>query len=326
MDTRRILKKVFYNPRFAAIGLLGISMVWGATFVMVADTMRQYPVFAYLGWRFFVATIAFFTIFTKPLIRSLRTLHKPSLHIALAAGVFLSLGYIFQTSGLLPAGQGGTTPARTAFITGLYVVLVPIGQFVFRRQRPRKGVIIGVIVAMTGLWFLSGLTLSSSGGSVWVWGDSMVLICACAYTAHMLVLGKADESYDTLLLTVIQLATVAVICAAMSVVTREHAGLPPTSSVWFSIVFCGVVASAFAFAIQTWAQQVMVPARAALILVLEPAFGGLFGWLIAGQVIWHEGVGAALMLGGMMLSELWGTHKSATAEPSLEGPAVIIED
>ena len=316
--------KLMQSPRLAAVGLLMVAMVWGATFVLTARTLESYPVFAFLGWRFLVATIAFAALFAKSLMRSLGNIHRPSLVTALFAGMLISLGYIFQTIGLIPAEAGGTTPARAAFITGFYVVLVPIGQFIFRGQKPRGGVILGVLFALAGLWFLSGLGLAT-GETYWVFGDTMVLICSLAYTGHMLVLGRADDSYDTLLITFIQLVMAMVICALMSVIAQEGAAFPVTSDLWFAIIICGVFASAFAFAVQTWAQQVMVPTRVALILVLEPAFGGLFGWMAAGFVIAHEFIGAALMLGGMLLSELWPSRKNS-AELSLEGPPVLVEE
>ncbi|MCL2025162.1 MAG: DMT family transporter [Coriobacteriia bacterium] len=270
--------------------------------------MTQYPVFAFLGWRFAIAAIVFAVIFAKPLRASFASLHRPSLYTGLAAGAFLTAGYVFQTVSLLPADQGGTTPARAAFLTGLYVVMVPVGQFVIRRQKPRKGVVIGVALALAGLWFLSGLTLS--GASDWVWGDTMVLIAAFIYSAHMLTLGRTDESYSTTMLAFIQLVVVAVVCMVMSVVTQEQAPfIPPSSLVWFSIIITGVFGSAFAFGIQTWAHQVMVPASVALILVLEPAFGGAIGWLVAGSVVPHEFVGAMLMMLGMLASELLGTSR-----------------
>jgi drug/metabolite transporter (DMT)-like permease len=318
-----IWKRVSRSPRAAAFGLLLVAMVWGATFVLTANTLESYPVFAFLGWRFLVAVIAFGLLFARPLVASFKNLHMQSFRTALAAGVFISLGYIFQTTGLIPAELGGTTPARTAFITGFYVVLVPLGQFLLRRQKPRLGIIMGVVFAVIGLWFLSGLGLGSNGG-FWVWGDTMVFICSCAYTIHMLILGRTDETYDTLLITFIQLVMVMLICASMSVITQEHASIPQSVDVWFAIAICGVFASAFAFAIQAWAQQVMAPARVALILVLEPAFGGLFGWLAAGLVIWQEFIGAVFMIGGMILSELWGVGKT-NAEPALEGPAVLMK-
>ncbi|MCL2491670.1 MAG: DMT family transporter [Coriobacteriia bacterium] len=317
-------EKLFNSPRLAALGLLCVAMVWGATFVLTHHVLESYPVFAFLGWRFLIATISFGLLCAKPLMRSLANLHRPSLNIALFAGVFLSLGYIFQTYGLIPATQGGTTPARAAFITGLYVVLVPLSQFLLSKQRPSPGIFFGIIFAMIGLWFLSGLG-SDSGQSYWVWGDTMVVICSVAYTIHMLILGRADESYSTVLMTFIQLTIVTLICASMSVVTHEHASFPQGFEIWSAIIICGVFASAFAFAIQTWAQQVMVPARVALILVSEPAFGGIFGWFAAGFVLRHELIGSTLMLGAMILSELWGIEKTTT-EPSLEGPIVMIDD
>jgi len=319
-----IRSRLFKSPRLAALGLLSVAMIWGATFVLTHKTLEDFPVFAFLGWRFMVATLAFGIIFIKPLSRALKNLHRPSLHTALAAGVFLALGYIFQTFGLIPASLGGTTPARAAFITGMYVVLVPLGQFIVHRQVPRIGLGIGIVAAMMGLWFLSGLG-SESGQSYWVWGDSMVLVCSVAYTVHMLILGRADESYNTVLLTFIQLVIVMVICASMSIVTQEGAPFPRGFDIWFAILVCGVFASAYAFVIQTWAQQVMAPTRVALILVSEPAFGGLFGWMAMGHVLRHELVGSLFMLGAMVISERWGSNREE-GDPSLEGPAVLIEE
>jgi drug/metabolite transporter (DMT)-like permease len=153
----------------------------------------------------------------------------------------------------------------------------------------------------------------------------MVLFCSMAYAVHMLILGRSDETYDTVVMTFVQLVIVMIVCACLSIATQEHAAVPATGTLWGAIVICGVLASAIAFAIQTWAQQVMMPARVALILVMEPAFGGLFGWFVAGHVVAHEAIGAALMLGGMVLSELWAA-RHVEAEPALEGPAILVEE
>jgi len=240
--------------------------------------------------------------------------------------LFLALGYIFQTFGMIPAQLGGTTPARTAFITGLFVVFVPVGQFLLTRTRPQASVWLGVLFAVAGLWFLSGLGASPTreAGSGWVWGDSMVFICSLAYTVHMLILGRSDDSYSTVLLTFVQLLVVMGVCAAMSVITGEQAPAPRGAQLWYALIICGVFASAYAFAIQTWAQQIMPPSQVALILIMEPAFGGLFGWLAAGAVFVRELIGAALMMCAMFFAELPGTTRQRT-EPSLEGPPVLID-
>ncbi len=106
--------------------------------------------------------------------------------------------------------------------------------------------------------------------------------------------------------------------------------LPSDRSVWVALLITGIVASAVAFAVQTYAQRFIPPARTALILITEPAFGGLFGWL-AGEALGLQGLaGATLILGGMVVSELIGARAAesehVTLDPALEGmPAPVVE-
>lgn len=303
-----------------AASLIAISAIWGGTFVLVSDAIESYPMYAFLGWRFALATVAFVAFFP----RSLKRLDRANLSAGLVAGVFLTLGYIFQTWGL--DGATRTSPARAAFITGLYVVFVPVAQALFLRRRPKGGTVVGVAMAVCGLWLLSGVGFDLT----WSLGDGLVVVAAAAYAVHMLILAWTDERHDTVALTLVQLATVAVITGAISLGT-EHASLPNNGLVIFAIVVCGVLASALAFAAQTWAQRRMPPARAALILVLEPAFGGLFGWSVAGLWPLKEVAGACLMIGGMITSEIVsaraGAGEHVEFEAAVEGiPALMLDD
>ena len=301
--------------------LVGVAAIWGGTFVLVADTVARYPMYAFLGWRFGVATFAFVVFFP----RVLKRIDRLNLRTGLIAGAFLTAGYIFQTWGL--DGVTRTTPARAAFITGLYVVITPLLQGVLLRRRPRKATMLGAAIALSGLWLLSGITTAGLGG--WVLGDTLVVICALAYSGHMIVLGSTGENHDVMALTLIQLATVTVVCAGISVV-KEHAPLPTDPRVIMAILLCGVLASTVAFIIQTWAQSKLPPARVALILVTEPAFGGVIGWAAVGAWPIREVIGAALMLGGMIVSEAVAALAPASDrvafEPAVEGiPAGVVD-
>ncbi len=300
--------------------LVGVAGIWGLTFVIVADAIALYPMFAFLAWRFAIASVSFVVLFP----RVLRRLDSVNLRMGLLAGLLLSAGYIFQTWGLAP--DVGTTPARAAFITGLYVVIVPLMQAVWIRKLPRRATMLGAAMALGGLWLLSNA--GPSGGLAT--GDILVAVCALAYSLHMIVLGSTDERHDTAALTLIQLVTVAVVCGGISLI-REQATVPTDTYVWFAILICGVLASAGAFVVQTWAQRRIPPSRVALILVTEPAFGGLFGWWSAGVWPLREVLGAALMLGGMITSEAVAAvapkEEGVTFEPAMEGiPAPVIDD
>ena len=309
------------------LALVGVAAVWGATFVIVADAVANYPLYAFLGIRFVIASVAFLAFFPKVF----RRVSTRELRLGIPAGIFLAAGYITQTMGLLPVQQGGTTAARAAFLTGMYVVIVPILSSIFRRITPNWGNIAGVVLALAGTWFMSGI--ANAGSGTWVVGDTWVLASAFAFSGHMLVLGRANETHDTLGLTILQLIIVALITSVASVITGEGASLPSgpaAGQLWFALLLTGVLASAVAFVVQTWAQQVLVPSRVALILISEPAFGGVIGWLVAGSAPVPEVVGASLMMTGMVVSEIVSAKQAERrGEPldlAMEGAPVYVQD
>jgi drug/metabolite transporter (DMT)-like permease len=279
---------------------------------MVKDAVAVYPPWSFLGLRFVVATLAFVVLFPS----SLKGLAPGVWRAGLLAGGFLTAGYVFQTIGLAK-----TSPSKAAFITGMFVVITPLMQALVLRRTPRWTAWFGVAAAVSGLWLLSG------GGSLGAWneGDTLVLICAVAYSAHMIVLGSVGRGHDTLPLTLIQLATAAIVCGAVGLAT-EKPPRPVGAGLWTALLVTGVLASAVAFAVQTYAQKLLSPTRTALILICEPAFGGVFGWLWAHEVLGVRGLaGAGLILAGMAASEVLGVvvrrrDESDVLEPSLEGP------
>ncbi|MDI6901395.1 MAG: DMT family transporter [Anaerosomatales bacterium] len=298
---------------WVSIALVGVAMVWGATFVVVKDAVEAYPLYAFLGWRFAVAIVAFVALFPRAVFR----LNRRTLGAGVLAGLMLTAGYVFQTWGLQD-----TSASKAAFITGMFVVITPLMQAFLLRRVPRMWTMAGVVFAVTGLWLLSG-----TAGGGWNVGDTRTLICAAAYSAHMIVLGSIGREHDVSALTLVQLVTVAVLCGGVSLFA-EQAPLPTGGSLIVALLVTGVLGSAAAFLIQTYAQRFLSPTRTALILISEPAFGGLFGWL-AGEVLGVRGLaGAGLILAGMLVAELAGVRAAREAqlvlEPSIEGPPVVL--
>lgn len=295
------------------LALVAVAAVWGATFVTVKDAIESYPLYSFLGWRFGIAVVAFALIFPA----SVRRMSWRTVAVGVLAGAFLCAGYVFQTWGLQD-----TTASKAAFITGMFVVITPALQALLLRHFPRWPTVAGVAAAVAGLWLLTG---ASAGG--WGIGDTRVLLCAVAYSAHMIVLGSVGKRHDALPLTLMQLATTAAFCIAVAALT-EPLDVPREASVWVALLVTGVLASAVAFAVQTYAQRHIPPARTALILISEPAFGGLFGWF-AGETLGVRGLlGAGLILAGMTAAELIGAAAPAeehvVLEPALEGPSVPV--
>lgn len=300
------------------LALISVAAVWGGTFVVVKDAVERYPLYSFLALRFAIAVVAFAVVIPS----SIRLMRRDTLGVGLLAGVFLTAGYVFQTWGLQ-----GTSASKAAFITGMFVVITPALQALLLRRIPRRTTVLGVVLAVAGLWLLSG----GSGGG-WNIGDTRVLLCAVAYSAHMIVLGGIGHHHDVRPLTLVQLATVAVMCGAVAMAT-EPVALPHEGSVWVALLITGVFASAVAFAVQTYAQRFLSPTKTALILITEPAFGGIFGW-IAGERLGLGGVaGSVLILSGMVVAELLGagtptgTAGGIEFEQSVEGPPVpLIEE
>lgn len=270
--------------------LVGIAAVWGLTFVMVQDAIELIPTMAFLGYRFVPAAVIVALVFR----RRLRTLSGAGWRAGALMGVFLTAGYILQTLGLEE-----TSASNAGFITGLFVVLTPLLGAIFLRERLPAVAWVAAAVSAFGLYLLSG-----TGGELNLRGDGLVLLCAVAFAGHILVTARAVSEHDVGALLVVQLA----VCGAVCVGIAGAAGdieVPRGATVWSALIVTSLVASALGFFVQTYAQHHAPPARTALILASEPAFAGLFGWLLAGERLsalsW---LGAALILTAIVAVEV----------------------
>jgi drug/metabolite transporter (DMT)-like permease len=285
----------------AELSLVGIAAIWGLTFTMVQDAVEKLPVLVFLGYRFTAAALLVALVFRGPL----RRLSRDGWRAGLLMGVFLTASYVLQTFGL-----ENTSASNTGFITGLFVVITPVLAAVFLRER------IGAIgwtaagVSSIGLYLLSG----THGFNLR--GDGLVLLCAVAVAAHILVTSRAARNHDAGALLVVQLGVCGLSCLVAGAFA-DGLELPRGGSVWLALVVTAVFASALGFFVQTYAQKHAPPARTALILASEPAFGGLFGYLLAGDRLSTTALlGAVLIMAAIVAVELL---------PRLRRPVVLPE-
>lgn len=288
----------------ADASLLLVTAIWGATFVMVQDAVTGFPVFAFLALRFALAALALLPFFLRSrAARSngfSRSARRRATEVATTSwlpgvlvGLALFAGYAFQTFGLRE-----TTPAKAGFITGLSVALVPLGQAIFLRRPPRRNSILGVALATLGLALL---TLQADLGVSR--GDLLVFGCAVAFAAHILLMGRYAPDWPPLRLAFVQIATVAVLSGAASLLLERPVPWP-AGSVWFAAAFTGLLATALAFVVQSRAQQATSPTHTALIFAAEPVFAGLFSFLLIGEVLGPRQIaGSTLIVAGMLVSE-----------------------
>lgn len=276
--------------RLSELALIGIASIWGLTFVMVQDAIRELPTTAFLAYRFIPAALIVAVIFHA----RLRALPAAGWRAGLLMGVFLTGGYIFQTLGLEE-----TTASNTGFITGLFVVLTPVLGAIFLRQSLPLVAWLAAGVAMIGLWLLAG-----AGTDFNFRGDGLVLVCAFSLAAHILATANAVKRFDVGALLAIQLGMVGAVSLAIAAVAGDLEP-PEGSTVWSALIVTSLIASALGFFVQTFAQQHAPPARTALILAAEPAFAGLFGWLLNDERLSATGwLGAALIMTAIVSVEI----------------------
>jgi drug/metabolite transporter (DMT)-like permease len=276
--------------RAAELALLGVAAVWGATFVMVQDAIRQLPPMAFLAYRFLPAALVVAAICRRPLVR----LSPDGWRAGLVMGAFLTAGYVFQTLGL-----EHTSASNAGFITGLFVVFTPLLAAAVLRDRIGPAAWAAAAVSVAGLYLLTG-----GGGRLELRGDGFELLCALAFSAHILATSRAAGRHHVGALLAVQLGVVGVLCLAAAAAAGQLE-VPRGATVWSALLVTSLVASALGFFVQTFAQRHAPPARTALILAAEPAFAGLFGWLFADDrlspVAW---LGAALILVAIVAVEL----------------------
>jgi drug/metabolite transporter (DMT)-like permease len=274
----------------ANLTLAMIALIWGATFTVVKDALDAVGPLTFVAFRFVAASVALAAIFH----RRLRRITRAEALAGATIGVWLMLGYSLQTIGLQY-----TMPGKAGFITGLAVVLVPIFATVLLREPPGLGAVAGVGIATVGLALLSlNANLTIEPGDLWLMG------CAVAFAMHLVTVERYASSFDTVRLSVAQMATVAVL-AMGAAFTFETPSLNLPAETWAAIVGMGLIATALVFTLQIYVQRFTTSTATALIFSLEPVFAGFFGWWWAGEVLGpKELLGCALILAGMVLAEL----------------------
>jgi drug/metabolite transporter (DMT)-like permease len=275
---------------WASLSLLVVAVIWGATFVMVKGAVALVDPLFFLALRFSLAFLVLVVVFWK----ELRQVNSGHLLPGIAIGVFLFGGYVFQTVGLQY-----TTASKAGFITGLYVVMVPVFSAFFLRKVPGKIVLLGVALATVGLGCLS----QRADGSLAA-GDAIVLGSAVSFALHIVAVGKYAPDVDPRALTTVQIGTAALL-SWLGAGIVGGIRLPLPWSIWGAAAFTGVLATALAFGVQCVAQRFVSPTRTALIFTGEPVFAGIFGILLAGEVLGPRGIlGCALILAGILMPSL----------------------
>lgn len=278
----------------AELGLVSVAAGWGLTFTLIQDAIQDLPPLAFVAYRFLAAV----PLLAVPYAGGLRRLPAKGWLAGAVLGLLLVAGYVTQTLGL-----AHTSASNAGFITGLYVVFTPLLGWLVLRQRPGRWALSCIAVATLGLLLLSGFGADWSFSPVLSLGDGLMLLCSVSFAAHILVTDWAIRHHAVGPLVAVELAVCGVVALSIAAAVGDLA-MPAGWPVWGALLFTSVVASAFAYFVQSYAQTRTSPARTSLILATEPAFAGVFGYWLAGDRIAAAGwLGAGLMLVAILALE-----------------------
>jgi drug/metabolite transporter (DMT)-like permease len=289
------------NSTLAHFLLLVVVAIWGATFTLVKDALQDASPLLFNLIRMVLAFL-FLAILNY---RHLRNLSRRAILSGLVVGILLAAGYQFQTAGL-----ARTTPAKSAFITGLIVVFVPFfTSFPALRpagtHAPSWNAALGALLAFAGLMLLttpSGTHLLDLFSTIGI-GDLLTLVCAIAFAGHLLALAQVSPNLPTAQIATLQIGFAALVMAiTLPLGGTLHLTFTPRLLVALGVT--SLLATAAAFTIQSWAQQYIAPTHTAILFTLEPVFASLTSLLFLNERLGPRSLtGAALILAGIAIIE-----------------------
>ncbi|OGO31950.1 MAG: permease [Chloroflexi bacterium RBG_16_56_11] len=276
------------SPRLAMTALVGVTAVWGWTFLIVKDAIQDMPVMDFLAVRFTLAAVVMLVL--RP--ACLSHMSGRGWWHGTVLGALIGMAYITQTQGLLY-----TSPAISGFITGMSVVFTPVFAWVLLRHKLSAHSLLAVGLAC------AGLALLSLHGWAFGTGELLTLACAVFVALHIIGLGKWSAKHDSYGLAFIQVGIMAVI----SLVAAAPGGIaiPPDFNIWVTIGITAVLATAVAFFVQTWAQSLVSPNYIAVVLTMEPVFAGIFSVAFGGERMTIRTIlGILCVLSAMLITQL----------------------
>lgn len=284
-----------------SLTLVLVALIWGVAFTAQSEAMKYIEPFTFNTARSLIAGVLLI-----PVVRLLDVLNRKDpnfvpptaskrtlLFAGVLCGIILAVASALQQFGVMYTNVG-----KAGFITALYIVFVPVAGLVFRR-RPGILVWIAVIIAVVGMYLLC-MTESFTIAP----GDTLVLLCALGFTAHILVIDRFSQTVDCVRMSMIQFFVCALI-SGICMIVFERPDIEAVLSAWLPILYAGALSSGVGYTLQIVAQKDTPPVLASLLMSLESVFAVLAGWLILGQTLTaRELCGCGLMFAAIILAQI----------------------
>jgi len=266
-------------------------MIWGFSFVVVKNSLDLVSTIYMLAFRFTIATIVLAAIFWK----KLKQLNKKTVAQGLILGVLLFTSYVLQTEGCKY-----TTAGKNAFLTTVYIVIVPFLAWLISRKKPEWYAFFAAFLALVGIGLLSlqgDLSLS--------YGDVLTLLCGLTFAGHLIGISQFTQESDPILLTILQMFFTAIFSWVGSIFTGgEFSAIGMSSELLISMLYLGVLSSAVGFLLQTVSQKYLTPSTGALLISTESVFGVLASAIFLGeQMTPRMIVGCIIILLAIVIAE-----------------------
>lgn len=293
--------------------LLLNTLIWGGTFALIKNALSDISPLLFLGIRFFIAAILLY-----PFIHyTLKKMDKNTFIAGSVLGIFYFFGFATQTVGL-----NFTTATKSGFITGTFVVIIPILQTIIERKKPRWYNIVSIVFVMIGLVFLSSrgdnlFQFINELGSDFIIGDFLTLLCAILFAFQVVYVDVFTKKYDYMPMVFIQLVITGlggfIGSVILSSVGLEIIKFNLNTNVVFAIVYTSVFASIIATILQLKFQKVVTPTKAGIIYSFEPIMAAVLAFFILGEKISKFGLlGGVFILIGLLLSEILENRNEQT--------------
>lgn len=298
-------------PSRQEVSLAIITMFWGGTYYVLHLALQTSGPFFFVSVRFFVAAVIVMLLTGK---RCLVGITRREMINGALIGLSLVCGYLLQLKGMETISS-----SRSAFLTALYVPLVPLMQWIFLRKRPHAMSLLGLTLAFIGLIFLAG----PQGGKISISrGDMFTILATFAFAIEILLISVCALGADSRRITIVQLVTGGLVASISMPIAGEH--IPHFAWGWVLCVLAMGLLSAAVQLVMNWAQKSVPATRATVIYSTEPIWGGVIGYFMGEALSSTTLVGAFLIICGVVSSEfrprkLWlrRTFRGAVARPRM---------
>ena len=278
---------------FLADGMLLLTaLIWGSGFVFMKNSLDSFPPGAIIAMRYAIGSVLAALLFR----RHLAGLTRGDIARGALVGLLLSSAYIVQTIGL-----DHTTAGRNAFLTTVYVLLVPLSSWLIFRQRLRRSTLIAAALMLTGIGLLS---LDGESGGLNI-GDALTLCSGALFAAHIIAIDRCQKKTDMYALIVLQFAAAAAVAFAYHLFFERGLELRFTPASVGGLLYLSVFSTTLAMSLQNIGQSMAPAAHASILLSLESVFGALFSCLLLGERLTGKmAAGFVVIFAALVVSEL----------------------